>query len=230
MIALVKGNQSFRSPQGLNRVFEHQVDFSVIQLELAPTSWLAGAAVYEVDGPVFLLEVPWGVFPVVVVISPGRVAPLWARRTTWPVAVVVAGSLGVVVLDDAVGECSAIPGGVVCVLVPRTLTIQELIQVRLVEGGAELGPFGDGDSVLGATLAVLDFGRLGAIVLLPMMRWVIVASLFRVIVPLRGTLGGVVLGLVPAVSSLGIFHVGVLIDDHHHVAHSLGVALKHLPP
>ena len=62
------------------------------------------------------------------------------------------------------------------------------------------------------------------------MRWAIVEAAFRAIVPLRGTLGGVILGLVPAVSSLGIFHVGVLVDDQHHVAHGLGVALEHLPP
>jgi len=118
----------------------------------------------------------------------------------------------------------------VCVLVPRTLAIQEPVQVRLVEGGAELGPFGDGDGVLGATLAVLVLGRLGTVMLLPVARWAIVASAFRAIVPLRGTLGGVVLGLVSAVSTLDIFHVGVLVDDQHHVAHGLGVALKHLPP
>jgi len=66
-------------------------------------------------------------------------------------------------------------------------------------------------------------------VLLPMTRWAIVASAFRAIVPLRGMLGGVVLGLVLAVGPLGFFHVGVLVDDRHHVAHSLGVALEHLP-
>ena len=43
-------------------------------------------------------------------------------------------------------------------------------------------------------------------------------------------LGGVVLDLVPAVSSLGSFHVGVLVDNLHRVAHSIGVALEHLPP
>jgi len=44
------------------------------------------------------------------------------------------------------------------------------------------------------------------------------ASVFRAVVPLRGMLGGVVLGLVPAMGSLGVFHVGVLVDDRHHVA------------
>ena len=152
--------------------------------------------------------------------------------TTRPVAVVAAGLLGVVILDDAARECSALPGSMVCVLVPRTLAIQEPVQVRLVEGAAELGPLGDGDGdgVLGATLAVSVLGRLGAVVLLPVMRWAIVAEVLRAVVPLRGTLGVVILGLVPAVSSLGIFHVGVLVDNQHHVAHSLGVALEHIPP
>ena len=100
----------------------------------------------------------------------------------------------------------------------------------MVEGGAELGPFGDGDGVLGATLAVPVLGRLDAVVFLPMTRWAIIASTFRAIVPLRGTLGVVVLGLVPAVGPLGFFHVGVLVDDRHHVADGLRVALEHLPP
>ena len=139
-------------------------------------------------------------------------------------------TLGVVVLDDTVGECSAPPGSMVCVLVPRTLVIQEPVQVCLVEGGAELRPFGDGDGVLGAMLAVPVLGRLGAVVLLPMMRWSIVASAFRAIVPLRGTLGGVILDLVTAVGPLGIFHVGMLVDDRHHVANGFGVAFEHLPP
>ena len=154
---------------------------------------------------------------------------MWARPgssgTTGSVTFIAAGSLGVIVLDDAIGECSALPGSVVCVLVPRTLAIQESIQVCLVEGGAELGPFGDGDGVLGAMLAVPVLGQLGAVVLLPMMSWAIVASVFRAIVPLKGTLGGVVLGLVPAMGSLGFFHVGVLVDNSHHVANGLGVGL-----
>ena len=66
--------------------------------------------------------------------------------------------------------------------------------------------------------------------LLPMMRWAIIAEVLRAVAPLRGTLGVVILGLVPAVSSLGIFHVGVLVDDRHHVAHGLGVGHEHLPP
>ena len=123
-----------------------------------------------------------------------------------------------------------LPSGVVRILMPRTLAIQEPIQVRLVEGGAELGPLGNGDGVLGATLAVPVLGRLSTVVLLAVSRWMVVASVFWAIVPLRGTFEGVVLGLVLAMGSLSIFHVGVLVDDRHHVAHSLGVALEHPPP
>jgi len=163
-------------------VYKHQVDFSVIKLELAPACWLARAAIYEVDDTVFFLEVPWGILPLLVVISPGRVAPSWAcpggSGTKRPVAVVAAGSLGVVVLDNAIGECSALPGSVVCVLVPRTLAIQESIRVCFVEGGAELGSFGDGDGVLGATLAVLVLGGLGAVIFFPVARWAVVAAVF----------------------------------------------------
>ena len=54
--------------------------------------------------------------------------------------------------------------------------------------------------------------------------------MFRAVVPLRGTLEGVILGLVPTVGPLGVFQVGVLVDDRHHVAKGLGVALEHLPP
>ena len=119
---------------------------------------------------------------------------------------------------------------VVGFLVLGALAIQEPVQVRLVEGGAKLGPFGDGDDVLGATLAVPVLGQLGTIVLLPMTRWTIIASAFRAVVPLRGMLRGVILGLVLAMGSLSIFHVGMLVNDCHHVAHGLGVVFEHLPP
>ena len=90
-----------------------------------------------------------------------------------------------------------------------------------------MGLFGDGDGVLGATLVVPVLVRLGAVMLLPVTRWAIVAVSFRAVVTLRGTLGVVV--LVPAMGPLGFFHVGVLVDNYHHVAHGLGVALEHLP-
>ena len=91
-------------------------------------------------------------------------------RTTRPVAVIAAGSLGVFILGHTVGERVALPGGVVRVLVPRALAIQEPIQVCLVEGGAELRPLSDSDGVLGAMLAVPALGRLGAVVLLVVAR------------------------------------------------------------
>ena len=47
---------------------------------------------------------------------------------------------------------------------------------------------------------------------------------------MRGALGGVVLGLVPVVGPLSVFHVSVLVDDRHHVANGLGIAVEHLPP
>jgi len=56
----------------------------------------------------------------------------------------------------------------------------------------------------------------------------IVTTVFRAVVPWRGTLGGVVLGLVPAMSPLSVFHVGVFVDHRHHVGNSLGVGLEHL--
>ena len=121
-------------------------------------------------------------------------------------------------------------GGVVCVLVPREFAIQEPVQVHLVEGGAELRSFSNCDGVLGAMLAVPALGRLGAVVLLNMTRCTIFTTMFRAVVPSRGMLGGSVLGLVSAVGPLSVFYVRVLVDDRHHVANGLGVALEHLPP
>ena len=36
--------------------------------------------------------------------------------------------------------------------------------------------------------------------------------------------------VVVVVCTLGVLHVGVLVDDGHHVGDSLGIAFKHLPP
>jgi len=66
--------------------------------------------------------------------------------------------------------------------------------------------------------------------LLPVARWSVIASAFRAVVPLGRTRGGVILGLVLEMGSLGVFHVGMLVVDHHHVANGFGVALEHLPP
>ena len=59
--------------------------------------------------------------------------------------------------------------------------------------------------------------------LLPVARWAIVMLAFQAIVPLRGTLRVVILVL--AAGPLGFFHVGMLVNNHHHVAHGLGIGL-----
>ena len=41
---------------------------------------------------------------------------------------------------------------------------------------------------------------------------------------------GVAAVLVTVVCTLGVLHVGVLVDDGHHVGDGIGVAFKHLPP
>ena len=62
-----------------------------------------------------------------IIVSPGRVVPSWTRPsgsgTTRPIAVVAAGSLGVVVLGHAIGECAALPGGVVGVFLQWALAV-----------------------------------------------------------------------------------------------------------
>lgn len=104
--------------------------------------WDARADEDEIDSPIFFLEVPWEIFPALGVLSPGQVVPPRARpsgpETTRPVVIVAAGSLGVVILGHTVGEGAALPGGVVRILMPWTLAIQEPVQVFLIEGGAEL--------------------------------------------------------------------------------------------
>ena len=36
VVAAVEGDRHLRAPHGFNRMFEHQIDFTIIQLELAP--------------------------------------------------------------------------------------------------------------------------------------------------------------------------------------------------
>ena len=43
-------------------------------------------------------------------------------------------------------------------------------------------------------------------------------------------MNGVAVVLVVAVCMLGVLHVGVLVDDGHHVGDGLWVGLKHLSP
>ena len=94
-------------------------------------------------------------------VSPGRSIPVTpaagASRTSRLVAVIHPCTLGLF-LVDAVGESAALARGVVGVLVPQALAIEEPVEVLLVEGRPELGPVSDGDGVLRALLVVLALG------------------------------------------------------------------------
>ena len=104
-------------------------------------------------------------------VSPGRAvsaaAATGASGATRPFAVVEPGSLGLFG-GDAVGEGAALARRVVGVLMPGALGVKEPVELLLVEGGALLGPIGssDGDGVVGAALALVSLGRLGAVVVL----------------------------------------------------------------
>jgi hypothetical protein len=79
--------------------------------------------------------------------------------------IIIAGSLGVV-LDDTVGERTALAARVVRIIVPLTLFVQQPAQVLLVQGGTVMGSFDYGDNVPGIPLAVPALGGLGAVVVL----------------------------------------------------------------
>jgi hypothetical protein len=100
----------------------------------------------------------------------------------------------------------------------------------LVEGGALLRPIGNGDGVVGATLAFTGLGGVGAIAVLAVVRWSIASWMCRVFIPLARTIHWVAVILVMTMGALGILHVGVLDDDGHHVRDGLGITLDHLPP
>ena len=117
---------------------------------------------------------------------------------------------------------------VVGVLVPRTFGIKEPVELLLVEGGALLRSIGDG--VVGAVLALASLGRLGAVVVLAVSWRTITSWTNRVVVPLARTIKGVAAVLVVAVCTLGVLHVGGLVDDGHHVGDGLGISFKHIPP
>ena len=116
------------------------------------------------------------------------------------------------------------------ILVLGALGVKEPVELLLVEGGALLGPIGDGDGVVGAALALASPGRLGAVVVLASSLRTITARTCRVVVPLARTVNGIATILVAMVCTLGVLHVGLLVDDGHHVGDSLRVALEHLPP
>jgi len=48
--------------------------------------------------------------------------------------------------------------------------------------------------------------------------------------PLGRTVCRIAAIFVATMGALGILHVGVLVDDGHHVRDGLGIALEHLPP
>jgi hypothetical protein len=52
----------------------------------------------------------------------------------------------------------------------------------------------------------------------------------RVVIPLTRMINRVAAVLVVAVCTLSVLHVGMVVDDGHHVGDGLRVAFKHLPP
>ena len=168
----------------------------------------------------------------IVVVSPGRAVPAAAAAgaagATRPFAKVEPGSLGLFG-GNTVGKAVALTRHVVCVLMPGALGVKEPVELLLVEGGALLGPIGDGDGVVGAVLALASLGRLRPMVLA--MSWMTIATwTSRVIVPLTRTVDGVAAVLVATVCTLSVLHVGEFVDDGHLVGDGLGIVLKHLPP
>jgi hypothetical protein len=119
---------------------------------------------------------------------------------------------------------------VVGVLVPGALGVEEPVELLLVKGGALLGPIGDGDGVVGSALALAGLGRLSAVSVLAVSWRTIATWAHRVVVPLARTIDGVATVLVAMVCTLSVLHVGVLVDDGHHVGDGLRVSFEHLPP
>ena len=56
VVALAKGDRDLRPEEGLNRVPEHRVDITIVQLDAAPAGRRAGASKDDVYHPLFLLE------------------------------------------------------------------------------------------------------------------------------------------------------------------------------
>ena len=116
------------------------------------------------------------------------------------------------------------------VLVPGALGVEEPVEFLLVEGSALPGPVGDRDGVVGAGLALAGLGRLSVVVILAVSMRMIATWMCRVVIPLTRTINGVAAVLVAVLCMLSVLHVGVLVDDGHHVGDGLSVAFKHLPP
>ena len=117
----------------------------------------------------------------IVLISPGRAVPAavatGASGATRPFAVVQTWALGLLG-GDAVGEGAALACRVVGVLVPGALGVKEPVELLLVEGGALLGPIGDGDGVVRAALALASLARLGVIAVIAVL-WRTIAAWTR---------------------------------------------------
>ena len=169
----------------------------------------------------------------IVLVSPGRAvsaaAAMGASGAARPITIVQPGSLGLF-WGNAVGEGAALARRMVGILVLGALGVKEPVELLLVEGGALMGPIGDSDGVVEAALALAGLGRLGAVAVLAMSWRTIAAWMRRVVVPLARTIDGVAAVLVATVCVLGVLHVGVFVDDGHHVEDGLGVVLERLPP
>ena len=150
-----------------------------------PTRRGARAAADEVNDPIFLLEVPLGIFEPFFILPPRRVMTAWAPQgassATRPFAVIAAGSFGIVAVDHAIGEYAAL----------RTEWFASMCHGHLPTSSWSKS------SWLGASLAVPALGRLSAIMLLPVVWWTIVAPTLLAIVPLAGTFNRVSSVLMP---------------------------------
>ena len=115
------------------------------------SGWSAGPTVDEIHILLFLLEVARGNIRVLPTISPRR------SILTTPAAGASGASQPVAIIDpcairlfwvDAVGDGAVLSRGVVGVLVPQALAIEESVEVLLVDGRPKLGSVGDSDGVL----------------------------------------------------------------------------------
>ena len=112
---------------------------------------------------------------------------------------------------------------------PGALGVKEPVKLLLVKGGTLLGPIGDGDGVIGAALVLASLGQLSAVAVLAV-PWRMIIAWTRRVIPLARTVDGVMAVLAVTVCALSILHVGMFVDDGHHVGDGLGIVLEHLPP
>jgi hypothetical protein len=92
--------------------------------------WGTGATIDEFDGAIGVLEVAWGLVCWLFTITPGRVVSLstavGALGATCLVPLIVARALGIIE-HHVITECMTLASGVVCILVPEALVVQEPI-------------------------------------------------------------------------------------------------------